>query len=796
MRIVSILFFLTFSIYFNAQSYRLNSTWNGAESCSGGAYYSEFFHRTTVYDINGNIIGQLNSPTDQIRTEFSQLFTNRPYRVVHSFDCQILEGPNSGFVQTNEVIIPTSGNCISDTVGNLSIQLFVPTTLLEQPITNIFCIDQLIPLSATNDCTGANYDWYYSFISNGTYIPLNLTSAGSNFIQANLTNIVPSNYSGNLFIRARAVNDFTNIISFSIIGCSPNLQNTSKTDETCFGANDGSATLTFDSDIATDSDMRYYFYKNTSNAATPQAAFQGTTDSPIPPQSFAEVRLGSLVDNNNGTYSGSSMEGDIISGDGKLEEGEYYVLYQEVDYSTTPVTVKSGELAPDFFTINSPTQVVTTGLFTAATCGNPAEIALSASGGNAPSGYTYQYSVNNNTNWQAATNPLEITPTANQQTIYVRAVIVGNTDCYGTEIPYVLAQSTPQLSILGNPTFVPPTTDISTNGSIRVEIQNGTPNYTYVLTNVNSNQIVETKVSPLKTIDFLNIAISTYRITVTDAEGCPQTSGDIIVTKEPIPTPIANTPTQITCFNSADGEVSAQINGIIGSYKYQWIVNGTASAIEADSSPTQTLFNINVGGSYVLRVASGRLSDAGFFDADNYNEIPIPLNNPSQVVINNADPNKTSCNGGTDGSIILDLSGGTSYEYALGNSPTNWSALTGNTISNLNPGTYTVTVRNQNGCESQPFTSIFVDEPSILQVAEVPNSRLNVSTNGGLDGAIFIAIIGGTPGINPEPEYTYLWSGTLISDGSSYTNNTKDVSGLYAGTYSVEVTDDKESTTP
>ncbi|MCR1025205.1 T9SS type A sorting domain-containing protein [Cellulophaga baltica] len=570
---------------------------------------------------------------------------------------------------------------------------------------------------------------------------------------------------------------FSSTFLVDLKACSPELQNTEWIDETCFNKKDGSVTLTFDKNVATGYEMRYFIYQGIP-PTDPETTDLESNDPPFPNQAFADPLDIPLVAVGGGNYSGTYQG---------LEEGTYYIIYQEVKYENGTATVKSGEITQQF-TINSPSQVITTGTFTAASCGNPAEIMFAASGGgtpsgNAPSGYVYQYSINNRTNWRQASNPLLITPTTNQQTVYVSAVIAGSDpECAGTELSYVIAPSTPALSIPANPTFVPPTTDTSTDGSIRIEIENGAPDFTYVLSKLNSatNTFVPVQnvTSSLTTVDFLAINIGTYSITVTDADGCPQTSENIVVTKETIPLITNNPITEITCFNSANGSVSVNISGFNTNYKYQWISNGIASAISTDSDPTQSLSNLNTGGTYTLRVASGRLSDAAFSMATNYNEVSFTLANPSQVTINNALPNNTNCNGSTDGSIILDVSGGKAYEYALGNTPTDWLPLSSNTINNLRAGNYIVTIRNENGCESQPSSSIFIDEPSLLEVTEVPNSRQDATTNGGNDGAIFIAVTGGVA------PYTFDWTGP-----NGYASTAQNPNTLSTGDYYITLTD-------
>mgnify|MGYP003665967042 FL=1 len=153
--------------------------------------------------------------------------------------------------------------------------------------------------------------------------------------------------------------------------CSPELlpNLTTKTNQTCFNSNDGGVTLTFDRnvDIINNYKMRYFIYQGD------PSEFIATPDDPFPPQAYEDLILNELTDNGNTTYSGSSEQ--------NLEQGDYYILYQEVKYEGNNVTVKSGELTPQF-TIDNPTPVTIDGILTAAACDNDASIALLATGGN------------------------------------------------------------------------------------------------------------------------------------------------------------------------------------------------------------------------------------------------------------------------------------------------------------------------------------------------------------------------------------------------------------------------------
>ncbi|NNM16667.1 MAG: hypothetical protein HKO56_08415, partial [Bacteroidia bacterium] len=129
--------------------------------------------------------------------------------------------------------------------------------------------------------------------------------------------------------------------------------------------------------------------------------------------------------------------------------------------------------------------------------------------------------------------------------------------------------------------------------------------------------------------------------------------------------------------------------------------------------------------------------------------------------------NHVTCQGGTDGSIYLTLTGGTPgfiFDWAHQSGPSNPKNQT-----NLAVGTYSLTITDANGCTKTAAYSI--TEAAALAVTESHN---NVLCFGGNDGDIDITSTGGTP------PYTYSWSSG---------ETTEDINTLIAGTYTVTVTD-------
>lgn len=134
----------------------------------------------------------------------------------------------------------------------------------------------------------------------------------------------------------------------------------------------------------------------------------------------------------------------------------------------------------------------------------------------------------------------------------------------------------------------------------------------------------------------------------------------------------------------------------------------------------------------------------------------------------NASISNVSCFGGSDGQVMLAVTGGEPpYE-------TQWSnGASGMQVTNLAAGTYTASVTDANGCVNTHV--ITIEEPAALDIEIV---QVSPETNGGANGSIDITMSGG---IAP---YSYKWllNGELVSES-------EDPGQLPAGSYEVLVTD-------
>jgi gliding motility-associated-like protein len=130
------------------------------------------------------------------------------------------------------------------------------------------------------------------------------------------------------------------------------------------------------------------------------------------------------------------------------------------------------------------------------------------------------------------------------------------------------------------------------------------------------------------------------------------------------------------------------------------------------------------------------------------------------------DSTNVSCFGGSDGSIVINVIGGTPpFTYTW-----NPNVSTDTMATNLPAGAYTVTVNDSDG--TTITATINIGQPT--QIA-INTTVTDASCFGGGNGAIQAVVTGGTPA------YTYTWS------GSSFT--TANATNLSAGSYNLTVTD-------
>ncbi|MGC9331023.1 MAG: beta strand repeat-containing protein, partial [Bacteroidales bacterium] len=175
----------------------------------------------------------------------------------------------------------------------------------------------------------------------------------------------------------------------------------------------------------------------------------------------------------------------------------------------------------------------------------------------------------------------------------------------------------------------------------------------------------------------------TYTVTVTD-NGCTATES-IAITSEPPVTASISTSTDATCYGYSDGSATVTAGGGDGSYSYLW----------GDGQTTATASNL-AANTYTVTVTDGSGCTA---------EATVNISSPNDLVMA-VSYTQLNCFGDCDATASVTANGGTTpYDF-------DWSnGSTGDNISGLCAGTYTVTVTDANGCTADgttdPVTSCF-----------------------------------------------------------------------------------------
>ncbi len=344
--------------------------------------------------------------------------------------------------------------------------------------------------------------------------------------------------------------------------------------------------------------------------------------------------------------NGSSL--DSISG---VSAGTYYVTIS--DSKSCSIT--------DTIVINQPSSLTAIGASQRVNCyGEQNGTATALAFGGSPS-YTYAWD-NQAANQDSST---AINLTAGQYTVVV-------TDSNNCTTSLVVTVENPD-SLTTNTTVLDSAYCGTFNGNAEVIANGGTGSHSYMWNNnTTSNQLQ-------------NVIGGLYIVTVSDANGCAKTDSVRIPINYNFGGPEVNfSLTETTCNESTNATAQAIPVSGLSPYTYSWNTN---TGIQDSSTAT----NLSVG-DHSLTITDS---------LGCYTDTFVTINNGSdsaQVSFNASSP---TCYNGNDAAIEAIISNGIA--------PFNitWSNdSTGNTINNLNFGTYFVTITDQVGCITIDSTTI------------------------------------------------------------------------------------------
>lgn len=265
----------------------------------------------------------------------------------------------------------------------------------------------------------------------------------------------------------------------------------------------------------------------------------------------------------------------------------------------------------------------------------------------------------------------------------------------------------------------------STGGSATASASGGVAPYTYLWSNgqVGANAT--------------NLTAGTYTVSVTDATGCVSTKSGV-VTQTQGPSVTAQVTAQATC--TTGGTATATATGGQPAYTYLW----------SNGATTPTATNLAPG------IRTVTVTDANGCAASASVTITQSQGPSATAAVTAA---ATCLNGGS--ATVTATGGTTPYTYLWSNNATTA------TITNIAPGTYTVTVKDANNCT--------VTATATITAPPAPTVVISASTiaNCNQPGSATAIAAGG---VSP---YSYHWSNG---------ENTATATNLTGGTYTVTVT--------
>ena len=247
-----------------------------------------------------------------------------------------------------------------------------------------------------------------------------------------------------------------------------------------------------------------------------------------------------------------------------------------------------------------------------------------------------------------------------------------------------------------------------------------------------------------------DIPVTTVNVRARDANGCP-IEQDIFVDELQLGLVRGvDVFTEPVCAGDANGQIEIQIANGLPNYRYDF---GLGAGLQ----------NSNVQGGLAAGVYNVLAVDAEGCTG----EFTVELTEPPAILLETAGTGST-CFGTDDGQIIVLTGGGRpGYSYA-------WSdgSAADTMRTDLLPGTYVVSVTDQNGCV-RSATQVLTEPNEIFPVLEATN---NLTCFGEPSGSFLLSATGGTPG------YTYATGDRLFQTDPL-------LDGLAAGDYTLYVMD-------
>ena len=406
-------------------------------------------------------------------------------------------------------------------------------------------------------------------------------------------------------------------------------------------------------------------------------------------------------------------------------------------------------------------------------------IDLSVSGGTA--NYTYAWTKTGDNSFSATTQDL-----SNLSPGTYNVTVTDANDCTTTNSFEITEPAELLIADAGLSTEIACFGD---NGQIRVNVtQASVANYTYAL--YQGNSVVQTVTNSNLNHTF-SAAAGTYKVRVTDANGCFKETNNITLTQPDAALSISNeTINNIDCKDQDNGSIDITVAGGTANYTYAWTKTGDNSY----SATSQDLSSLSPG-TYHVTITDANNCEGTVVWGGRWEEV---VDSGVVVTIDGVTTDPASCFNSNDGEAFVQggLVSGFTYTWETnipgppagfpnGDSPSGIVVASGSSFNNFYPGNYWVVAHYSDsassglvysGCDvAEPFT---ISSPSEIQT-NLTNPQ-DVSCYGDNDGEIDLIVNGG---VSP---YLVQWDTTTSLPNGS---NSLLINNLQPGTYTVNIYD-------
>ena len=604
-----------------------------------------------------------------------------------------------------------------------------------------------------------SYDWYQGTFGNG----------------------VLQTFSGSSVNNLCANTDYYVVVTDSD-GCSDSLQITqlsspptiniseTHTDNNCFGANNGTITLTVSGGVSASGNYTYAWTTSDGAGLVANAqnqtglsggTYQVTVTDDIGCQETASITIaepteifangtatdvtcfnltdGTITLNTTGGAGGYSWTWTSTDGNFVDPGTESLTGLDSASYSVHIVDA-SGCFIDTTIQVQKPLEIFANATITPILCNGDANAQINLAPINGTGTYVYDWDIDGTGDFDDNQNQSNLTP--NTYNVSIR-------DANGCQKDTAIIITEP-LPLSITPSSTQPHCN-QNDGSISVTVSGGTPVYSYAWTDASNNNIGNTS-------SISNLLAGCYDITVTDANNCTQTQ-QICITDTPPPTATL-TSQNPSCFGVCDGSVTINISNGSAPYNTVW----TSTDANFTDPNTDNITNL-CAADYTLQIT----------DADNcvFTQT-VTLIEPNEIIANGV-PTDATCYNLSDGSIDLTTTGGAGgFSWSWTSTDANFVNPNTEDLSNLDSASYSVHIVDANGCFKD--TTIHISKPNEIAINGVVVPSL---CNGDNTAQINISPVNGTG------SYVYDWD----TDGTGDFDDPQNLSNLSAGTYNLSIRD-------